>query len=108
LSASSSEISCGLPLFCEFVWMTEETCGADLWNRVFKNYYYYEGSSLSLGFSVIPGEISCGLPWSSGFLAILIVFFPVLLDFTNLHHLQVFRRFLVKFLVVSPGLPAFW
>ncbi|CAG8499443.1 16586_t:CDS:2, partial [Cetraspora pellucida] len=27
----------------EFVWLTEETCGADLWNNVFKNHYYYEG-----------------------------------------------------------------
>ncbi|CAG8509992.1 13233_t:CDS:2, partial [Cetraspora pellucida] len=27
----------------EFVWLTEETCGTDLWDSVFKNHYYYEG-----------------------------------------------------------------
>ncbi|CAG8831323.1 1790_t:CDS:2, partial [Cetraspora pellucida] len=62
------------------------------------------------GLLSISGEISCSLLWSSSFLVMLGSFddsgeiscgLPSLLAF------PVFRRFFVRFFVVSPDLPAF-
>ncbi|CAG8588849.1 45855_t:CDS:2, partial [Gigaspora margarita] len=46
-SHSEPRADYGIPLMIngsvEFVWLTEETCGVDLWNSVFKSYYKEEG-----------------------------------------------------------------
>ncbi|CAG8572898.1 4091_t:CDS:2 [Cetraspora pellucida] len=42
-SSSEPRADCGIPYMIngsvEFVWLTEKTCGPDLWNNVFKSYY---------------------------------------------------------------------